>query len=243
MVIDGFWWMAMASVLAGTVYGFAGFGAALIFMPIAVMVVDPVVAVTALSVSALSSFVTLVPQAWREADKRAVLTMLGTAIAFVPLGIWLLRTTDPTVLRWSVSILALATLVILLTGWRYRQTPGTPAWLGVGAGVGFLGGATGLNGPILILFQLGGQDEIARTRANTIVVLTCSGLAYLPFLALQGALTQSSLIAGAAQLIPYGAGALVGRQLFNPGKTGLYRTIAYIMIGAAAFLGLPIWGT
>ena len=239
---EGFWVMTLASVLAGGVYGFAGFGAALIFMPLATIVVDPVVAVTAISVSALSSFVTLVPQAWSVADKRAVGWMLGAAVLTIPLGIWILQTVDVTPLRWGICLIAFATLIVLVAGWRYRGTPGVPAWVAVGAGVGTMGGAMGLNGPLLILFNLGGRDEVARIRANTLIVLTCSALAYTPFMLLQGALTREGLIAGASQLIPYGAGALLGRRLFNPARAGLYRGVAYAIIAAAAILGLPIWG-
>lgn len=234
-------WLSGASIIAGTVYGFAGFGAALIFMPLAVMVVEPAVALAALSISAISSFVTLVPAAWAQADRRATLWLLGTAIAFLPLGVWVLVTADLTALRWAVSIIAFVTLGLLVSGWRYRGTPGVPAWVGVGATVGFMGGSTGLNGPALILFQLGGADEVARTRANTIVVLTCSGLAYMPVLALSGVLTWPGLVAGASQILPYGLGAVIGRRLFNPGRAGLYRGVAYGIIAVAAVLGLPIW--
>lgn len=241
MDLDAFLWLSAASLIAGTVYGFAGFGAALIFMPLAIMVVDPAVALAALSISAISSFVTLVPQAWTEADRRATLTILAAALLFIPAGIHVLHTTDVTAIRWAVSAIALVTLAALVAGWRYRGTPGPPAWLAVGAAVGFMGGATGLNGPALILFQLGGQDAVARTRANTLIVLTCSGLAYLPFLALSGALSQAGLIAGLSQIVPYGLGAVMGRRLFNPGRAGLYRRVAYAIIAAAALLGLPIW--
>lgn len=241
MDLFAFLWLSGASLLAGAVYGFAGFGAALIFMPLAIMVVAPEVALAALSISAISSFVTLVPGAWKVADRRAALTMLGTAVVFIPLGLWILVSVEIAGLRWAVSVIALATLAVLVAGWRYRGTPGPAAWVSVGAVVGTMGGSTGLNGPALILFQLGGQDEAARTRANTIIVLTCSGLAYLPFLALSGVLSADGLVAGASQLIPYGVGTLLGRRLFNPGREGLYRRVAYWIIGVAGVMGLPIW--
>lgn len=234
-------WLSAASLTAGVVYGFAGFGAALVFMPLAVIVVDPLVAVVALSVSALSSLVTLVPQAWRQADRRAAVTMLAAAFAFIPLGQIVLTRTDITLLRWAVCILALLTLVILLSGFRYQQRPGVPAWLLVGSGVGFMGGSTGLNGPLLILFQLGGPEELTRLRATTIIVLTCSGLAYLPFLALNGALTSENVFLGSVQLLPYGLGTLIGQRLFQPGMDVIYRRVAYVIIGVSALLGLPVW--
>ena len=65
--------------LAGIVYGFAGFGAALVFMPLATTVVDPAVAIAAFSVSALASLVTIVLQAWPNVDIKETVTLIGAA--------------------------------------------------------------------------------------------------------------------------------------------------------------------
>jgi len=235
-------WLMGTALIAGLVYGFAGFGAALIFMPVALLVVDPVVAVAGFALAGLGAMATVVPQAWPQADKRAALTMLAAAVALEPVGVWVLRTTDPTALRWAVSAVVLGTLAALLSGWRYRQSPGLPAWLSVGAGVGFLGGSVGLNGPVLVLFQLGGPDAAARTRANAIVVLSLSTLALLPIMALQGVITRETVLLGLVLLPLYALGAYLGRRLFNPGRAGLYRGTAYLLIAAAGIMGLPVWG-
>ncbi|WP_412506568.1 TSUP family transporter [Roseovarius sp. SYSU LYC5161] len=198
-------WLIEIALVSGLAYGFAGFGAALIFMPVA-------------------------------------LTMLAAAVALVPLGVRVLRTTDPMALRGAVSTVVLGTLAALLSGWRYRQSPGLPAWPGVGASVGFLGGSVGMNGPVLVLFQLGGPDAAARTRANAIVVLSLSTLALLPIMALQGAMTRETVLLGLALLPVYALGAYLGRRLFNPAQAGLYRGTAYVLIGGAGTVGLPIWG-
>ncbi|MGI1663609.1 sulfite exporter TauE/SafE family protein [Palleronia sp. KMU-117] len=234
------WLMALAG-LAGVVYGFAGFGSALIFMPLATIVVAPLLAVAAFAIASLSAIFTVLPQAWRASDRRATLTMLAAALAVLPLGVWVLRTGDPVMLRWAVSAVVLATLAALVTGWRYRQSPGVPAWLAVGGAVGFLGGSVGLNGPAMVLFQLGGSDSVDRTRANAIVVLTVSSAAYGPMIAAQGAFPPEALTFGLAMAAPYGLGALLGRRLFDPARAGLYRRVAYGIIGAAALLGLPLW--
>lgn len=235
--------LALVALVAGLVYGFAGFGAALIFMPVAVALIDPVVAVAAFAMASLGSILTVVPQAWGQADRRGTLYMLGAAVALEPLGVWFLRTSDPTVLRWAVSAVVIATLVALLSGWRYSRKPGVPAWLSVGAGVGFMGGSVGLNGPLLVLFQLGGPDEVARTRANTIIVLSLSSFALLPVMALQGAITRQTLVLGLILLPTYALGGYLGRRLFNPSRVGLYRGTAYAIIALAGLMGLPIWGS
>lgn len=234
------WLMALA-VLSGGLYGFAGFGPALIFMPLATIVISPLMAVAGLAVATLGSVLTVLPQAWRRCDRRASLVMLAAAFVALPFGVWVLRTGDPVALRWAVSAVVLTTLVALVTGWRYRQTPGLPAWLAVGGAVGFLGGSVGLNGPAMVLFQLGGPDSVDRIRANTIVVLTVSSMAYVPMIALQGAFPPEALAFGLAMAVPYGLGALVGRWLFDPARADLYRRVAYGIIGAAALIGLPLW--
>jgi len=234
--------LILAALVAGMVYGFAGFGAALIFMPIGVRFLDPLSAVAAFQLSALASLFSVVPQAWGQADRRAAGIMLGASVLAAPLGIWVLRTGDPEGLRWAVSAVVLITLTALLTGWRFKGTPGVPGWLGVGAGVGFLGGSVGLNGPALILFQLAGRDPVERTRANTILVLTLSSLLLLPLMALQGALSGQALAIGAMLFLPYLIGGWLGRLVFDPSRAGLYRWVAYGIIAAAGLMGLPIWG-
>ena len=238
----GLGYLMMASGLAGLVYGFAGFGAALIFLPIATQFVAPIVAVGSMSITALSSVFTVLPEALRRCHKRATVTILGAALLTTPLGLLVLRFADETLLRWVVSLAVALTLLLLIRGWRYKGQPGVPAWLGVGSAVGTVGGATGLNGPPLMLFQLGGSDGAAQMRANTMVVLTLHGLTMLPQMALQGAMPREAISLGLLLFVPYGAGAVIGRRLFDPARAGLYRQVAYGIIAAAALAGLPIYG-
>ena len=226
--------------LAGTLYGFAGFGAALIFMPVATRLIDPVAAVPAFSLMAAGSLVTVFPAAVRAADRRAAIG-LGAACLTLPLGLLILRAGDPLALRWAVSLIVLATIGLLLAGVRYRVTPGPAAWAGVGAAVGVLGGATGVNGPPMILFQLGGQESVARARSNTIVVLTGSSVAIPPILWAQGALGPGTVTLGLLLLVPYAAGGWLGKRLFDPDRAALYRAVAYTVAGVSAVLGLPLW--
>lgn len=238
-------WLILFGFGAGAVYGFAGFGAALVFLPLATLLVPPAVAVAAFSLTALGSAVTLLPDAWRWADRRAALTVLVVALAFTPLGIEVLVRADPLALRWGMSLAVLGTLAALMAGWRMRTVPGWRSWGAVGAGVGVMGGATGLHGPILVLFQLAGQDSVAVTRATTIVVLTLSSLSMLPFMALRGGLPPGTLTLAMGLglvLVPaYAVGGLAGRRLFDPARATVYRGTAYGLIGAAGLMGLPVW--
>lgn len=237
----GLLWLLLATFAAGLVYGFSGFGAALVYMPVATAVVAPELAIGAFAVSALVSLVTLVPRAWPQADRSATLLMTGAAIVTAPLGIWILRTTDVTIIRWTVSLIAAATLILLMTGWRYQTVPTRPVRASVGAAAGVMMGSVGLNGPLVILFQLSGQDSIERGRANTLIFLTLSSLALWPLMVWQGVIGWEALFLGLIMIAPYGLGTLVGRSLFDPSQETVYRRVAYAVIAAAVFFGLPLW--
>ena len=241
LALPGLWGLLAAVSVAGVVFGFAGFGAALVFLPVAVALVPPELAVAAFSLSALASLVTVVPRAWAVIDRRAVALLLVAAMAGFPLGIWALRTWDANTIRWLVSGLVLVTLAALAAGWRMKAAPTTGARLGVGAATGVIGGATGLTGPVVILFNLGAGAPAAVTRANTLVFLTLSSLLLVPQLWLQGVLRPEALWLWLVLVVPYALGNRLGQALFDPGREGLYRRVAYAIIAVSALAGLPVW--
>ncbi|WP_439138901.1 sulfite exporter TauE/SafE family protein [Roseicyclus sp.] len=234
-------WLCAGALVSGAVYGFAGFGAALVFMPISVALVPPAMAVAAFALTALIALVTVVPRAWAATDKPGLGQMLlGTMLGF-PLGIWALRVWDGASIRLVVSVVVLATLAVLIAGWRMAPRPRPAARLLVGATTGLIGGATGVTGPVVILFNLGAGAPAQVTRANTLVFLTlCSGL-LLGHLWLQGLLSPAAIWLGVVLMLPYALGNWIGQAIFDPAAESLYRRVAYGIIAVAALVGLPIW--
>ena len=242
LTLPGVHWVILTSLIAGVVYGFAGFGSALIFMPVATRVLPPEVAVGAFSLSAVASFVTVVPGAWRVADRPSVLRMIVAGVVATPVGVLLLRTAETDVIRVAISVLVLGTLGALITGWRLRTAPGPWPQVAIGAFSGVTGGATGLNGPLVILFNMSGGLRAEQVRGNTAVFLTITSLTFLPQLWAQGLMSVSTIVLGILLLPVYGLGTLIGKRLFQPGLEVLYRWVAYGIIAAAGLIGLPIWG-
>ncbi|MBM7066691.1 sulfite exporter TauE/SafE family protein [Actibacterium sp. 188UL27-1] len=241
LATPGLVWVLAACVLAGVVYGFAGFGAGLVFMPVAVIWLDPPLAVAAFSVVAIISLFTIVPRAWAEADRPAALTLVAAALAGMPIGLQVLTADHGELVRWIILAVTAGTLLALVAGWR-RTTRGTlTARVGVGFSTGIVGAATGLLGPIMVLFQLSSPDGAGRSRANAILFLTFGTMLLLPVMWMSGALPSTALWLGALLLAPYGAGTLVGQALFDPARDGLYRMVAYVVIAAAIVAGLPVW--
>lgn len=241
LAVDGLGIIAATVLIAGVVYGFAGFGSALIVLPVMSRYVAPEVAIAAFSLSALASFVTVVPGAWRQADRPATLQILLASLLTTPIGILALRAFPEETIRWGISGLALVTLAALIAGWRVSLPPGPLPRLAIGGAAGLAGGATGLHGPVVILFNLASGLRAETVRANTAVFLTITSLTMLPQLWAQGLLRTEALGLGAALLVLYAVGTALGTRLFRPGYETLYRSVAYTLIGVAALSGLPLW--
>ncbi|MEJ6392346.1 sulfite exporter TauE/SafE family protein [Gymnodinialimonas sp. 2305UL16-5] len=242
LAVPGLVWVALASLTSGLVYGFAGFGSALIFMPIAVIFLPPPLAIAAFSLSALASMFTVIPKAWAVADKRQTLVMLGMSLVTMPLGIALLRVTEEVTIRTAVCVVTLLTLAALLAGWKVPLRGGLGLRAGVGALAGITGGSTGLNGPPVILFNLGSDQPVAVTRGNLACFLTLNSLLMMPMMWLQGLIDGQAFWLGVSLLLPYALGTWTGARVFRPEAAGVYKTLAYILIGMAGVMGLPIWG-
>ena len=60
---------------------------------------------------------------WRQAVWREILPLAVPALIAAQLGSLILQYADPLLLRWGISILVLAVVVVLITGWRYQGRP------------------------------------------------------------------------------------------------------------------------
>jgi hypothetical protein len=227
--------------LAGLVRGFAGFGTSLIFVPVAGIYLPPAQMVALIMLTGLASSGALVPRAWREGDPREVGWLTGAACVTVPFGLWALARMEADLLRWIASLACAGTLAALVMGWRYRGTVGRPGLMAIGAGAGFIGGLTALTGPLVILFYLAGSRAASVVRANTILFLAALDVVIVGLLSAQGRITSVTLWLAALLAAPYLVATLTGQRLFTPAREGLYRRLAYGVIGAAVLYGLPVW--
>src|SRR6188474_971769 len=75
-----------SAFVAALARGFSGFGAALIFLPLAATVVDPKIASPLLLITDAVLAVGFIPRAWRTANRREVGVMGLGALIGIPLG-------------------------------------------------------------------------------------------------------------------------------------------------------------
>jgi len=236
-----FWLAGGLAVLAGLVRGFSGFGAGMIFIPIASALYSPVLAVPVLFLFDTLTSLPYLIAAFRQCDWRSVLPLTLGATVTVPIGVYVLVVADPIILRWVICLLILVIVGIMATGWRYRRAPSVPYSAGVGAVSGFCGGATSLSGPPVILFWLGGASSPALVRNN---ILAYFGLiAVVTVVSLwHRALITPEVTGMAALILPaYALAFFVGARLFKLASERFFRIFALTLCAATAIVGLPLW--
>jgi uncharacterized membrane protein YfcA len=232
--------LLVTALVASVARGFSGFGAALIFLPLAATVTDPKIASPLLLITDAVLAVGFIPNAWRAADKREVGLMgIGAAIG-IPAGTFVLIHTDPIRIRWAVVVLATLMLALLMSGWRYRGTPTRPLTFGVGAFAGVCSGAAQVGGPAVIAYWLGSHTPSATIRANIILYFAISTAITIVSYSLGGVLTMTVLKLAVVVAPIYALGLFIGARLFGIADESVFRRICYGLIAAAVVISLPV---
>jgi uncharacterized membrane protein YfcA len=227
------------AVISGTARGFSGFGSALIFMPLASSLAAPRLVAALLLVIDFVAAAPLVPNAWRQADRRATAVMVSGALVGVPLGTYFLSRLDPVTTRWIISGFVFALLLLLLSGWRYHGKEHPAISIGIGGLSGFCSGLAQTGGPPIVGYWLGRPVASAIARANILLFFAASDFFSVASYAFAGLITADairfSLLVGPV----YGIGVWFGASLFGRASERLFRSICYALIAAAIVIGLP----
>ena len=232
--------LLIAGLLGGLVRGFTGFGFAMIFMPIASSVVSPSLSLVVIFLIDFPFALVLGARTFRRADVRSVSILLLAASLMMPVGLWLLTTLDRTLMRWIISLMILAAVVLLASGWRYRGEPGVPLTLGVGSVAGLFSGLASLGGMPLALFWLSSQNRSPQSmRADMQTYVGLSSLVSMSLLAVKGLLTWQALCVALLVMPIYGGALWIGTRGFRIASETTFRRIAYAIILLAAIIGMP----
>ena len=148
--------LAILSVIfiAALVRSTFGFGEALVAVPLLALMIPIGIAVPVAVLLSITVAAVVVVQDWRKIHLRSAGWLLGATVVGVPLGIALLRSAHPSLVKGALAIIIVVYSVYFLLGVRpLKLHSDSRGWLlGCGLLAGVLGGAFGMNGPPLILY-------------------------------------------------------------------------------------------
>lgn len=226
--------------IAGLARGFSGFGAALIFMPLASSIIGPQSTAPLLLIIDAVAALGLLPRAWLMADRRNVGTMTLGALVGVPLGTYALTRMDPLALRWTIVVLVALLLGLLMSGWRYHGRPATPLTIGVGGLSGFFSGAAQVGGPPVVAYWLGGGNNGQVVRANIVLYFGVSTALTMASYLGSGLITRPVIVLALVTGPLYGLGLYLGSRLFGRTSERGFRWTCYTLIAMASIVSLPV---
>ena len=232
---------AAVSALSGLVRGFAGFGSALIYMPLVAAIYDPrIAAITLLLIDFCGSTPFTVPE-FKRCDWNEVIPIAITTAIAVPFGTMALIWVDPIILRWGIAVLVLGLLGALVAGFRFHKSPGAAVTVGVGLFAGFGAGAVQIAGPAVIIYWLSRGANSIKMRANLMVYFAIAGAVLVISYIVQGIFTAEGVLLSVLLGIPYLLAIGIGTYSFHGSSDVTYRRVAYIIIVLAAVLSLPVF--
>jgi uncharacterized membrane protein YfcA len=231
-----------AALVAGMARGFSGFGAALIFVPLAGALAGPKLAAPILVIidGIFASY--LIPSAWKLGDRRDIALMFSGALVGVPAGTAILTLFAPLTLRWLIAGMAAAMLLLLMSGWRYHGRPHALATISVGAISGLFSGIAQIGGPPVVSYWLGTDTAHAKLRANIILYFAASTVLSL-IAYIWGGLMSLQILKFALFTGPtYGLGTLAGTRMFGLAGPAVFRASSLVLIAFAVLFSLPLFG-
>ncbi|MTI44971.1 sulfite exporter TauE/SafE family protein [Roseibium hamelinense] len=231
--------LATLVLIGGIVRGFAGFGAGMIFMPVASSQINPATAAaTFLFIDGIIAL-PLVVRAMRICDWTTVLPVVIGSVLFVHLGAWLLANSDVLTLRWILFAVVTTMLALLVSGWRYQGQPTRSMSFGVGSVAGVLAGVSQVSAPPVVAFWLTGKEVPSVVRANLIVYFALASVGTFVAYILNGFFTINVWHLLVAAIPAYALGLFIGSRGFSRADPKYYRWLAYALIALAALVSMP----
>jgi hypothetical protein len=225
---------ALVAVIAGVVRGITGFGGAMVMAPPLVLLLGPTLAVPVVLLLESLAAAPQVMQTRALVRWRVVGPILAATAVTVPLGGYLLLTSDALTLRRATALIVIVFSALLLRGWRYTGQHKTSTGIALGGLAGGMLGATSIGGPPVILYLLAGPDRIDITRANLTLFVAASCIIGLAMLATQGILDLDAA-ATALWLAPgYYGGLVVGTRLFSRFNDARFRQFTLLLMMAVS---------
>lgn len=228
-----FWILLPVSLVAGFIRGFSGFGGPLFMLPVLTQFQSPVSAIWIMLWIDLLSNIRLLSIAWKHVEPPVLRRVVAGALPMLPLGMALLTTLDPVLMKRLISLCILVAALALLSGWKCRNELSSASWVGVGAFSGLVMGSTSIAVP-LVLFLTAGKQDPHQVRANFIVWVFVITLALLFIMAASGRPGEWHLTTIAALAPLYVVGTMAGAYVQNFSSQDRVRVLVLLL---AALIG------
>ena len=231
-------------LLAAIVRGFSGFGLSLLSVTALSLILPVQQIVPSIFLLEIAASLNLIPGIWREIDWKSLNWLMVGYVIGLPIGTYVLinAPADPT--QIVLGLFVIATSIMMLRGFRLRQTPGPTACTGTGAASGILNGAFGIGGPPVVLFYFSTPAAANIGRASVIFFFLFTdslGLAYFfaqEWVTGERIITQQSFVQFILWVPALLVGVWIGAHGFRRMNLETFRRWVLLILIALAAIGI-----
>lgn len=227
-----------ATLAAAFVRGLAGFGMAILLVPVLGLAIPPREAVVVANWLGLLIGLVGLRKIIGQSE-RSAFVISALAVAATPLGVWLLAITDPALARMAIALIALGSFVLVLLPKKgEHHAPGAIETGSTGIISGVLTGFAGMPGPPVVPYYLGRRIAPGLARASMMTIFLATSIAGVgSALALRVATWREPLLAAA--LFPSVLlGNWLGHKAFGRISDAAWRLFTGAVLGTSACAAL-----
>ena len=225
---------------AATMTAYAGFGGALVMVPLFTFLVGPVQAVAIMTICSVVALLHVVPGLMKIIKWSEVVPLFIGILVSASIGSHFLVVADTGTIRLGMGIFILISAAVLILDFRYSGPRGTLPSMSVGAVTGGIMGGFGVPaGPVMVVYYLAAPEPAQVQRANIMFSVWLLLLVMLGNLlardAIETATFLRSIFIAPASIL----GAMLGQFLFKQAPVTWFKKFAHwllIAIGASLLL-------
>ncbi len=230
--------VALAATFIGAfVRGLAGFGLALVLVPVLALAIAPLEAVLITNCLALLIGLSEIVKLYAAAE-RSALAIAGLVLVTTAPGMVLLAATPADLARLLIALVAISAFVAILLPQRPAGQPTAFITGLVGISSGFLTGFAGMPGPPVVPYYVGRAIPREVAKASMLLIFTTAAVAGLASGIAIGQL-EMRLVWLALLLFPVVLiGNFLGTMALGRVSEGTWRIAVAVMLGVTALVAL-----
>ena len=240
-LLSGTWFIAFIIILlASTIQGMTGFGAALLAGPTLTLFVEPKLVVIIVMFTGMGSLVGVVYSARKHIYLSCVAPLVLPAFLGVPIGAYILLNVSSSITGLSIAAISIMFSFVLLLGYSRPFKKEAMASLGFGFTSGIMSAGVGMGGPPLILFLSNQRwpKEIFRATVSLhfLLVGTLAIVSYI----ITGVATTNRVISALTLMPASLIGFYLGNLMFNKINSFVFMKFTLIVIFVTGIISLYI---
>jgi uncharacterized membrane protein YfcA len=222
---------------AAFVRGLAGFGLALLLVPVLALALSPVEAVMIANFSMLFIGLLEVRSLARNAERSAWVISALVMLATAP-GLYLLTITPPDVARLLIALVAIIAFGLFLLPERPAAQPGTVQTGATGIAAGLLTGFAGMPGPPVVPYYVGRAIDRRIAKASMLFIFTVASAAAIASGLAMGQVSAKVFILSLALFPAIILGNWAGARAFGKISDAAWRIFTGAVLSLAALAAL-----